>query len=66
MSIRQLRRAHVTGFVTLLVSLAVVTSALSARAPRVQAKGAAQSDAHIFVPTRVALPTKDEEAAPTF
>ena len=64
MSIRQRRLAHVTGLVTLALSLAAVTSTMSARHP--QAAAATATEAHVFVPTRVTLPTRDEEAAPTF
>ena len=63
MSLRQRRLAHVTGLVTLALSLAAVTSTMSARNPQAAATA---TDAHVFVPTRVALPTRDEEAAPTF
>ena len=65
MSVRKLRLANVTGIVTLVLSLAAVTTTMATRSPQVPAAGAAP-DAHVFVPTRVALPSRDEEPAPTF
>ena len=66
MSIRQSRLAHVTGLLTLVASLAAVTATVSTRDNNAPAVGGAQFEAHVFVPTRVALPAKDEEPAPTF
>ena len=65
MSVRKLRLANVTGLVTLVLSLAAVTTTMATRSPQVSTAGAA-TEAHVFVPTRVALPSKDEDAAPTF
>ena len=62
---RQRRLAHVTGLLALVLSLAAVTSTMSTRGTQATATAVAH-DAHVFVPTRVALPSKDEEAAPTF
>ena len=66
MSIRQRRLAHVTGLLALAASLAAVTATVSTRATSAAAADAALIEPHVFVPTRVALPSKVEEPAPTF
>ena len=66
MSIRRSRLAHATGIVTVVLSLAAVTSMLSTGSGQVPAASAAHADAHVFVPTGVALPSQVEEPAPTF
>lgn len=65
MSTRQRRIAHVTGLLALALSMAAVTSTISARGPYLAAS-AAPVEAHVFVPTQVSLPAQSEEPAPTF
>jgi hypothetical protein len=66
MSIRQRTIAQVAGIAVLVVSVAAVTSMPSTEGANAQATRAAKPDAHVFVPTGVALPSHDDEPAPTF
>ena len=66
MSIRQRRIAQVSGIVTLVFSLSAATAMVSTGSRQLPIASKSQPDAHVFVPTGVALPIHDEEPAPTF